>query len=89
MTLTLKPVTRFVAYHRVSTAQQDRSGLGLGTQREAVRAFLAGSAAALAGEFTEIESDKHAARPQLESALDACRLTGAVLVIAKLDRLSR
>ena len=51
--------------------------------------FLDGSAGALAEAFTEIESGKNAARPQLAKALDACRLTGAVLVIAKLDRLSR
>ena len=84
-----KLAARFVAYYRVSTAQQGRSGLGLEAQREAVRAFLASSAAGLAHEFTEIESGKNADRPQLARALDACRLTGAVLVIAKLDRLSR
>jgi DNA invertase Pin-like site-specific DNA recombinase len=90
MTLHLKPPSRFVAYYRVSTAQQGRSGLGLEAQREAVRVFLDGSAGTLADEFTEIESGKNDAdRPRLARALDACRLTGAVLVIAKLDRLSR
>lgn len=90
MNLTLKPPPRLVAYYRVSTARQGRSGLGLEAQREAVRTFLAaGVAGELVEEFTEIESGKHAARPQLALALDACRLTGAVLVIAKLDRLSR
>jgi DNA invertase Pin-like site-specific DNA recombinase len=54
-----------------------------------VRAFLAASAGALAEEFTEVETGKNDDRPQLSRALDACRLTGAVLVIAKLDRLSR
>jgi DNA invertase Pin-like site-specific DNA recombinase len=88
MTLHLKP-PRYAAYYRVSTAQQGRSGLGLDAQREAVRVFLDGSAAALAEEFTEVESGKHTDRPQLAQALDACRLTGAILVIAKLDRLSR
>ena len=81
--------TRFVAYYRVSTAQQGRSGLGLDAQREAVRVFLAGHADELAETFTEVESGKNADRPQLARALDACRLTGGVLVIAKLDRLSR
>ena len=71
MTLTLKPITRFVAYYRVSTAPQGRSGLGLDAQREAVRVFLAGSAGALTEEFTEIESCKNGARPQLALALDA------------------
>ena len=81
--------TRFVAYYRVSTAQQGRSGLGLDAQREAVRVFLAARADELAEAFTEIEPGKNADRPQLARALDACRLTGGVLVIAKLDRLSR
>jgi DNA invertase Pin-like site-specific DNA recombinase len=85
----MKPPSRFVAYYRVSTAQQGRSGLGLDAQREAVRVFMGGSAGALAEEFTEVESGKNAARPQLGRALEACRLTGGVLVIAKLDRLSR
>jgi DNA invertase Pin-like site-specific DNA recombinase len=84
-----EPPSRFVAYSRVSTAQQGRSGLGLEAQREAVRVFMGGSAGALTEEFTEIESGQNDARPQLTRALDACRLTGAVLVIATLDRLSR
>lgn len=89
MTVTLQLPSRFIAYYRVSTARQGRSGLGLEAQREAVRVFLAGNAGELADEFTEVESGKHADRPELARALDACRLTGAVLVIAKLDRLSR
>ena len=51
--------------------------------------FLAGRADGLAEAFTEVESGENAARPQLARALEACRLTGGVLVIAKLDRLSR
>lgn len=89
MTLTLKASTRFVAYYRVSTAGQGRSGLGLEAQREAVRAYLAGSSGTMAEEFTEAETGKNDDRPQLARALDTCRLTAAVLVIAKLDRLSR
>jgi DNA invertase Pin-like site-specific DNA recombinase len=89
MTLHLEPPSRYVAYYRVSTARQGRSGLGLEAQREAVRLFMGGNTGELAEAFTEIESGKHAERPQLALALDACRLTGAVLVIAKLDRLSR
>jgi DNA invertase Pin-like site-specific DNA recombinase len=89
MSLTLKPAPRFVAYYRVSTAQQGRSEFGLEAQREAVRVFIGGSRGALAEEFTEVETGKNADRPQLSRALEACRLTGAVLVIAKLDRLSR
>jgi DNA invertase Pin-like site-specific DNA recombinase len=59
---------RFVTYYRVSTAQQGQSGLGLDTQREAVRVFLARCADELAEAFTEVESGKNAARPQLARA---------------------
>ena len=89
MTLHLKPATRYVAYYRVSTGQQGRSGLGLEAQREAVRVFLGSDVGALVEEFTEVESGKSDDRPQLIRALETCSLTGAALVIAKLDRLSR
>jgi DNA invertase Pin-like site-specific DNA recombinase len=80
---------RFVAYYRVSTDKQGRSGLGLDGQRKAVADFLNGGTWELVGEFTEIESGKRNDRPELERALTACRKHKAKLVIAKLDRLSR
>lgn len=80
---------KHVAYYRVSTAKQGRSGLGLDAQRKAVADYLNGGAWELTGEFTEIESGKLDQRPQLEQALSMCELTGATLVVAKLDRLSR
>jgi DNA invertase Pin-like site-specific DNA recombinase len=80
---------RFISYYRVSTAQQGRSGLGLQAQREAVRDFLNGGDWTLMGEFTEVESGKRTDRPQLDAALALCRLTGATLIVAKLDRLAR
>ena len=79
----------FVAYYRVSTDRQGRSGLGLEAQREAVRTFLDGGIWQLRGEFTEVESGKVNERPELGKALERCRLTGATLVVAKLDRLAR
>ncbi|MDR6827201.1 DNA invertase Pin-like site-specific DNA recombinase [Bosea sp. BE271] len=79
----------FVAYYRVSTAKQGRSGLGLEAQREAVRSFLNGGDWRLLAEFTEVESGKRSDRAELAKALQACRVYGARLVIAKLDRLSR
>ena len=79
----------FVAYYRVSTAQQGRSGLGLEAQQQVVRTYLDGGCWKLIGEHTEVESGKLRDRPQLKAALEQCRLTGATLVIAKLDRLSR
>jgi DNA invertase Pin-like site-specific DNA recombinase len=80
---------RHVAYYRVSTAKQGRSGLGLDAQRKAVMDYLNGGSWDLAGEFLEIESGKLDRRPELEKALAMCELTGATLVVAKLDRLSR
>jgi DNA invertase Pin-like site-specific DNA recombinase len=80
---------KFIAYYRVSTARQGRSGLGLEAQRQAVADFLNGGNWEVVQHFTEVESGKKIARPQLEKALQACRLYGAKLVIARLDRLSR
>lgn len=79
----------FVSYCRVSTARQGKSGLGLEAQREAVKGYLNGGNCSLVSEFTEVESGKKSDRPELEKALQACRVYGAKLVIAKLDRLSR
>jgi DNA invertase Pin-like site-specific DNA recombinase len=80
---------RTVAYYRVSTDKQGRSGLGLEAQRAAVRAFLDGRGWPPVAEFVEVESGRKADRPELARALEACRLYRATLVIAKLDRLSR
>jgi len=84
---------RFVSYYRVSTQAQGRSGLGLEAQRTAVEHYLRSRGGQLIGEFTEIETGKGAnaleRRPELRAALDLCRKQGAVLVIAKLDRLAR
>jgi DNA invertase Pin-like site-specific DNA recombinase len=80
---------KFIAYFRVSTDRQGKSGLGLAAQREAVMSYLNGGRWTLIEEFTEVESGKHADRPELKAALAACKKLKAKLVIAKLDRLSR
>jgi DNA invertase Pin-like site-specific DNA recombinase len=80
---------KWVAYYRVSTDRQGKSGLGLEGQRAAVIDFLNGGHWKVAKEFTEVESGKRSDRPMLEASIRACRLYGAKLVIAKLDRLSR
>lgn len=81
--------TKHVAYYRVSTAKQGRSGLGLDAQRKAVADYTGSGLSEAAGEFVEVESGKLDARPKLQQALSLCELTGATLVVAKLDRLSR
>jgi DNA invertase Pin-like site-specific DNA recombinase len=83
------PSPKLVAYERVSTTRQGRSGLGLEAQRKAIDAFAASKEARVLGRFTEVESGRKNDRPELEKALDLARLTGATLIIAKLDRLSR
>jgi DNA invertase Pin-like site-specific DNA recombinase len=84
-----EPEQKLVAYTRVSTRQQGVSGLGLEAQDAAIAAHVTATGATLIAAYTEIESGKVAARPQLAAALARCRETGAMLVIAKLDRLSR
>jgi len=79
----------FIAYYRVSTDKQERSGLGLDAQRKAVLDWLNGGKWALVAEYTEVESGKWADRPELEKALKDCKRRGASLVIARLDRLAR
>ena len=83
------PSGKFAAYYRVSTARQGRSGLGLDAQKAAVREWLNGGDWQLVGEFQDVESGKRNDRAGLQAALEASRLRGATLVIAKLDRLSR
>jgi DNA invertase Pin-like site-specific DNA recombinase len=80
---------QFVSYLRVSTQKQGASGLGLEAQRKAVEDYLNGGRWKLIEEFVEIESGKNAERKQLQNALRACRVHGATLLVAKLDRLAR
>ncbi|MCV2869908.1 recombinase family protein [Defluviimonas sp. WL0002] len=83
------PSPRFIAYERVSTARQGQSGLGLEAQRNTIEAFAATRGAEVLARFTEVESGRNPDRPELGKAIQLARLTGATLVIAKLDRLSR
>jgi DNA invertase Pin-like site-specific DNA recombinase len=80
---------KFVAYFRVSTARQGRSGLGIEAQRQAVETYLNGGNWSIVAEFTEVESGKRSDRPELDKALAACRLHRASLVVSKVDRLTR
>src|SRR5262249_38927283 len=80
---------KFVSYLRVSTDKQGRSGLGVEAQRAAVESYVNGGHWKLLKEYLEIETGKNDHRPQLQKALHHAKVTGATLVIAKLDRLSR
>jgi len=89
LNVTSKATMKFIAYYRVSTKMQGRSGLGLEAQQHAVGQHLKSCDETLMDDYMEVESGKNNARPKLEAALKRCRLTGATLIIAKLDRLSR
>lgn len=80
---------KFVAYYRVSTDRQGRSGLGLEAQRAAVATYLNGGSWSIIAEFTEVESGRKSDRPELDKALAAARLHRAPLVVSKVDRLTR
>jgi hypothetical protein len=80
---------KFVSYLRVSTDKQGERGLGIEGQRKAVEDYLNGGDWKLIAEYVEVESGKRNDRPKLHSALHHAKVTGARLLIAKLDRLSR
>ena len=78
-----------VTYLRVSTQKQGQSGLGLEAQRKAVEDYLNGGDWNILEELVEVESGKNSKRPKLLEAIELCEASGAKLVVAKLDRLSR
>jgi len=81
---------KFVAYYRVSTAKQGRSGLGLEAQEPPVHRYIQSiEGGELAAEYIEVESGRKKDRPELAAALWKCKQIGATLIIAKLDRLAR
>ena len=82
-------MTKYVAYYRVSTKGQAKSGLGLEAQEATVHRYLKPDDELVAPPFVEVESGRKAARPELERALSRCRLMEATLIVAKVDRLTR
>ncbi|MBB5695799.1 recombinase family protein [Muricoccus pecuniae] len=87
--MTASAGSRFVAYYRVSTDKQGRSGLGLEAHREAVARHATGCGGSVVAAFEEVESGRKGDRPQLAIAMAECRLRRSTLLIAKLDRLAR
>lgn len=80
---------KFISYIRVSTQRQGQSGLGLEAQQTAVAQFVTQRGGKVLREFVEVESGRKSDRPQLAAAIAAAKAEGAVLLIAKLDRLAR
>jgi DNA invertase Pin-like site-specific DNA recombinase len=81
--------TKFISYYRVSTDKQGLHGNGIEAQKQAVARYLASVDCELIGNFEEVESGANNKRPQLAAAIQMAKSKKAVLVIAKLDRLSR
>jgi DNA invertase Pin-like site-specific DNA recombinase len=80
---------RYVAYYRMSIGRLEQFALGFDAQRAAVERYIAANPGRLIAEFSETVSGRKNARPKLQEALYLCRLLRAVLVVARLDRLSR
>ena len=80
---------RVIAYYRVSTDDQGRSGLGIAAQKAAVATLCTARGWEIIAEFEEVESGKRNDRPKLAEAIHRAKVTNGTLVIAKLDRLSR
>lgn len=80
---------KFIAYYRVSTEKQGKSGLGLSSQKSVVADYVNGVGGCVVNEYQEIESGKNNDRIELQTAVNMAKLKGATLVISKLDRLSR
>jgi DNA invertase Pin-like site-specific DNA recombinase len=85
----LQSPQKLIAYYRVSTGKQGASGLGLEAQKAQVEEHAERTGTRIIKSYTEIESGKTSNRLELKKALANAKLTGATLVIARLDRLSR
>ena len=79
----------FISYYRVSTKKQSDSGLGLDAQKQTVNHYLQSVGGEVLDSFVETESGKKSDRPKLQKAIKNCQLKNAILLVAKLDRLSR
>lgn len=87
--MTSSTAPKFVAYARVSTDEQGQSGLGIDAQQHSIRQYVESIGGEIVREFVEVGSGNDDDRPVLAAALKLAKRTGAVLLVAKLDRLSR
>ena len=85
----MESACKYIAYFRVSTERQGVSGLGLEAQQTSVNQYVARTGGELLAEYVEVESGRKSDRPQLTAAISKAKKLGAVLLIAKLDRLAR
>lgn len=81
-------MANFIAYFRVSTERQGKSGLGLAAQRHKILEFVTG-AGTLIADFTDVQSGRDDSRSELQKAIQLAKRTNAKIVIARLDRFSR
>lgn len=80
---------KFIAYYRVSTEKQGKSGLGLEAQRESVLKHIEQEGGTLVAEYSDVISGASETREQLDAAIRRCDREKATLIISKLDRLAR
>lgn len=78
----------YIAYYRVSTEEQGKTGLGLAAQKKAVTSFV-NENGILVGEFEDIESGTSETRQGMMEAIEACKQYNAVLVVKEMSRISR
>ena len=81
--------TKYICYTRVSTEEQGKSGAGLQAQEKEGLDYANARGGSIIASFSEVESGANDERPKLKEALTLCELTGAVLLVAKIDRLTR
>lgn len=80
---------KFVSYTRVSTTEQGADGLGVQAQQHAIRQHVESVGGSIVSEFVEVASGDDDTRPKLAAALKVAKQKGAVLIVAKMDRLGR
>ena len=78
----------YIAYYRVSTEEQGKSGLGLAAQKKSVTEFVDGEGV-LMGEFTDVESGASDTRKGMMDAIEACKMYNAILVVKEMSRITR